>query len=339
MTSVSSSTSAYAYGDYQSRQKNLFSKLDSDQDGKLTQDEFVSGRPDDMAASQAQSLYSKLDVSGSGSISEADFTSLNYAPSQGPLAQMSSNMAVAVMSMQSSSGASTGSQKTAEEMYAAMDADGDGTLTQSEFLSARPDDVSEEQANSLYASIDTAGTGSITLEQLENSLNQQAFGGEQAEEPSSDGLATDIFSVLDADGDGKVTQDEFLSSLTDSLDEDSAKALYDLIDTSGTGSFTQEQLSDVLEANRPAGPPPSGGMSGAGGSDSETDAETVYDALDVNQDGVVSQSEFLAGKPQDVSSEDAQALYDSLDTTGTGSITQAQLADLLEELQSSLSVG
>lgn len=68
----------------------LFSKLDSDGDGKVTEDEFVAGRPDNVSEDQAKQVYAKIaDASGgdaSSGLSEDQFTSgfQAAAPSGGP---------------------------------------------------------------------------------------------------------------------------------------------------------------------------------------------------------------------------------------------------------------
>jgi Ca2+-binding EF-hand superfamily protein len=48
---------------------SLLSDLDTDGDGLVTLDEFMAGKPDDVAESQASQLFSLLDTSGTGSLS------------------------------------------------------------------------------------------------------------------------------------------------------------------------------------------------------------------------------------------------------------------------------
>jgi len=56
----------------------LFSKLDSDGDGKVTRDEFVSGRPDDVSEEDAGKFYDKIAENsggdGSSGLSQTQFT-------------------------------------------------------------------------------------------------------------------------------------------------------------------------------------------------------------------------------------------------------------------------
>lgn len=63
---------------------------------------------------------------------------------------------------------------SSEDMFASMDADEDGKVTEAEFVAARPEEVSEEDAAALFASFDEEGTGSLTEAQLAEA--QEAMG-------------------------------------------------------------------------------------------------------------------------------------------------------------------
>lgn len=52
---------------------DMFSKMDSNSDGKVTKDEFVAARPDDISEEQASSLFDSIDSEGTGSITEEQF--------------------------------------------------------------------------------------------------------------------------------------------------------------------------------------------------------------------------------------------------------------------------
>lgn len=63
---------------------------------------------------------------------------------------------------------------SSEDMFASMDVDEDGKVTEAEFVAARPEEVSEEDAAALFASFDEEGTGSLTEAQLTEA--QEAMG-------------------------------------------------------------------------------------------------------------------------------------------------------------------
>jgi Ca2+-binding EF-hand superfamily protein len=228
-----------------------------------------------------------------------------------------------------------------KEMFTKTDANEDGSVSKSEYVSGRPKGMSEEDAAKAYSTIDTEGTGSISLEQFtsaasaapESKLSGAAMdvlmqmgpqGGMMP--PGGQADTSEMFSDLDADSDGSLTEAEFLAGKPDDMTDEQASALFDKIDSEGTGSVTEDQFAESMTkgpGGAPMGPPPGG--------NSEEDTEETFDTLDTNQDGVVSEAEFLAGKPEDVSDEQASTLFDALDTEGTGSITVEQFSDGLSQ--------
>lgn len=223
---------------------------------------------------------------------------------------------------------------TQRSMFSKLDANSDGALSKDEFVAGRPKEVSEAQATSLYSRIDSESAGSITEEQLDASMRSGGSGSATTSLFPNDAMAVlmlmspqggppsadDIYAVMDADGDGSVTEAEFITARPDDVSKEDAAVLYATIDTEGTGSITEEQITESMPG--PGGPPP-GGMPPEGAS-----SEEIYDALDSNEDGMVSIEEFLAGRPEDVTEEQATVLFESLDTQGTGPITEEQFAAL-----------
>ena len=127
--------------------------------------------------------------------------------------------------------------KRAEALFKAMDADGDGSITSTEKDTF--DSAMAEQRQSL------------------------AFMTQQMAGPSN----ADIFAQTDTDGDGVVKIEEFASDDGASeIGTEALQKLFDLIDADGDGSVTETESSDFLDAvktameeNRPAGGPPPGG--------------------------------------------------------------------------------
>ena len=70
------------------------------------------------------------------------------------------------------SGLTAPAQLSASAMYSTMDSDGDGSVSESEFVALRPSDVTEEMANTLYMSFDTDSSGSLTETEFATAMNQ-----------------------------------------------------------------------------------------------------------------------------------------------------------------------
>jgi Ca2+-binding EF-hand superfamily protein len=60
-----------------------------------------------------------------------------------------------------------------------MDTDGDGSVSEAEFVAARPSDASEDQAASLFESLDTSQSGSLTESQFAAGVQSQASTAQQ----------------------------------------------------------------------------------------------------------------------------------------------------------------
>ena len=257
MSSVSSASSSNVA--YYASQKNLFSKLDTDENGSLTQDEFVAGRPKDVSKEQASALYSKIDTDDTGALTEDQFDQgMESNHRSGGIESLLSSDAMAVLMLMSQQGGmsfgsdtgDTSGKPSASDIYAGMDTDGDGTVTQAEFVSARPDDVSEDDATALYASIDTESTGSITEEQFAESMKNGPVGPPPGGMPAQGGgdaaSSDEIYDALDTNKDGVVSQDEFVAAHPADVTDEQATALFKSLDTEDKGSLTKEQFSEFM---------------------------------------------------------------------------------------------
>jgi hypothetical protein len=117
-------------------------------------------------------------------------------------------------------------------------------------------------------------------------------------------MASKMMSELDPNNTGKVTKDQFISTLTaKGVSSTDATKMYDSIDTQGSGSITKSDIETSIKNGNlkpPSGGPQggaggakkSGGAGGAaGGTGGASSSSKTYDAADTNQDGVVSTQE------------------------------------------------
>lgn len=207
--------------------------------------------------------------------------------------------------------------------FSKIDANSDGKVSKTEFISGRPSDASESQASELFDKIDSSGTGSLSETQLSQGLEENKPTG-SIDQLSNNGLsdeligsliqilqqassqissddnkqkpsAVDLFAKADVDSSGEISQEEFVSSRPSFASEEQANERFGLIDSDGDGSLTLRELEDgapsqsaEASGNRPPPPPPpSGGGSGSS-------IEEIISSLDTNGDGVVSLQELLA---------------------------------------------
>lgn len=170
-----------------------------------------------------------------------------------------------------------------------------------------------------------AGTGSATANSSSNSTSQ-----------SQDPVQS-LFSSMDEDGDGTVSQAEmekFIESKGGTASE--ADTLYGMVTQNGANALTEQQLASQV-------PPPPGGPNGVGGGRhhghhhhmSSTDgADALMKALDTDSNGTVDQTELTSFVTANGGTEDqANSIFSSLDSSKTGSITSADFAAAIEKLQ------
>ena len=165
----------------------------------------------------------------------------------------------------------------------------------------------------------TAGTTTATTADATTDASSDAA--------SAPPTAAQQFAALDTDGDGVVSEAEFVAGRPDGISEDQAKSLFSKLDPDGTGSLTEAQFASGMQTQQAAagGGPVHGHHHGGGGGASSSDADTaedsVFSALDTNQDGVISAAEYAAGAPTSMASDAVTNLFSSIDTDTSGGIS------------------
>ncbi|MDP3258533.1 MAG: EF-hand domain-containing protein [Bosea sp. (in: a-proteobacteria)] len=162
--------------------------------------------------------------------------------------------------------------------FESVDTDSSGGLSIEEFKAGAPKGADSSKSEELFKAIDSDSNGSVTkeeqdafktkAEQAQQQLQSFLFGlqaGGQSQSSSDESEEeSDIFAQLDANSDGNVAKDEFLSAFSSgtSSSSDLLSKLFDAIDTSSDGSISKDEQSAFQAAleqrGRPSGPPPSG---------------------------------------------------------------------------------
>ena len=206
----------------------------------------------------------------------------------------------------------SGSQAVAQTMrtafkppsFSSLDANSDSSLSLEELLSSAPKGASKtdnaSRAEAPFKAMDSDSDGSVTSTekdafdtQMATQAQAMAFMTQQLSGPSN----ADVFSATDTDSDGSVSLDEFGNDeAAGDISSDALKQLFDLIDADGSGSITESESSDFLDAVKtalndshgaggpggPGGPPPGGpppGASASRGDEEDEDGTTLNTGL------------------------------------------------------------
>lgn len=157
---------------------------------------------------------------------------------------------------------------------------------------------------------------------------------------SSTDPVQNLFSAMDSDSDGSVTQSELETYLeTVGGTSEQADSLYSLLNTDSEDGISKDEMASQAA---PPPPPPGGGPGGpppsstADSSATDDVSDQLVSLFDSNGDGAVSQSELTDFVTAHGGTEsDAATEFAALDTTGSGSLTSSNFSDAIEKLQNS----
>jgi Ca2+-binding EF-hand superfamily protein len=269
----------------------------------------------------------------------------------------------------------------AQNLFSQIDLSGDGSVSKAELEQAvTKDGGNTTAADALYSVLDPNNAGGFGEQQLAHVLPGSGFSdqmqaqmiGYQAQgwpgasgagasgpQPGSQ-LAQSLFSQIDGNGDGSISQSELEQAVTKAGGtKEGADALYAKLDPNGTGSVSEQQFSSSLTQAMPhhhhhhhdggdqAASATDNGNAGGGAADALTSlfnadgggagnsptqiAQNMFAQSDLNGDGAITQSELeQAVTKAGGSKSGADALYAKLDPNGTGSVSQQQFIDALQ---------
>jgi Ca2+-binding EF-hand superfamily protein len=258
-----------------------------------------------------------------------------------------------------------------QNLFNQIDLNGDGSVSQAELEQAVTKAGGGTQAaDALYAVLDPSNSGGFGEQQLAQVLPGSGFSdqihaqliGYQAQGwPGAPGtqpggqLAQDLFSQIDSNGDGAISQSELEQAITKAGgSKQGADALYAQLDPNGTGAVSAQQFAQSLFQSIPhRHHHHHGGATGTSDGGSAADALTslfnadgggpgnspmqiaqnMFAQADGNGDGAITQSELeQAVTAAGGSATGADALFAKLDPAGTGSVSEQQFIDALQPL-------
>ncbi|EPJ84498.1 EF-hand domain-containing protein [Pseudomonas sp. CFII68] len=188
-TSTSSTTTSSARS--QQFQKELLSKLDSDGDGSVNQEELssaLSQKSDDGILVSLSDNFSDLDSDDSGDLSSEEMAAMAPPPPPPPPPRDQAP-----------------NTELADALLSALDADGDGVVNSDELSNGLASTGSDADSQQVFSALDKNEDGTVSLDELAASLAPPP--------PPQQASSEELFSQLDADGDATVTASELSSAL------------------------------------------------------------------------------------------------------------------------------
>jgi len=202
------------------------------------------------------------------------------------------------------------------EIFNKVDTDASGGISQSE-LQAMADKTGQTiDTENVISTYDADGDGELSSEEMQSYMESTMQQGMGMMRMQGGG---DLFTALDADSSGGVSQtelDEWALNMSEetgnTIDTTDALSTYD---TDGDGELSSAELDSFLEASGVpspatagmAPPPPPPEASSSEEDDSTTSADSILSKYDTNGDGVLSSTELQAYL-DDTSVEDTRSL-------------------------------
>jgi Ca2+-binding EF-hand superfamily protein len=232
--------------------------------------QFMTSLLSRLSQNQSPSTSTVSYPSSSPSTTSASQPAANNSVATSSEATLSDEIIGALVMMQAQSGAattstpttSTGSTNPIDQLFASLDSNGDGTISQSEMESAIEGvGGTAAEADQIYTALGGTSTTGISQSSFETAaqsglatLGQMAgvhghhhhhhhHGGAGE---SSDDLAAQILSALDNSQDGTVSASQLTTALGSDTSGSSASNLVAAIDGNGSGTITQSELASYL---------------------------------------------------------------------------------------------
>lgn len=196
--------------------------------------------------SAIKSLFTTLDLDADGSVSESELGALlnRFTP-------QTASAVLGEQEAGSSDSTKTASKEppSLEELFAKIDSDDDGLLSLDELKSGMaamappPPPPAPPSADDLLTALDADADGSISIDELKTALG---------DDPDADTKVADTFSQIDADGDGKISLEELKANKpTENAKAPpppppSADDLLTALDADADGALSLEELQAAL---------------------------------------------------------------------------------------------
>ncbi len=174
----------------------LFSKLDTNQDGSVDKSEFVAGANGSQESSSsstvADQLFSLFDSDQDGKLTKGELQTGFQKLGDGLKSLLISQQETPGSSSSGGPGGPGGAGPKADQLFASLDSDQSGSVDEAEFLKGPADapagsGPSDAEKKQLFTQFDTNQDGSLSKSELETGFQSLAQNGPHAGHGSQDG--------------------------------------------------------------------------------------------------------------------------------------------------------
>lgn len=205
-----------AKGGHEARGARMIERLDGDKDGKVSLDEFKA---------HVAATFKVFDADGDGEVTKAEIEARRDAFKEARKALRTAAAADKDKAREALRAAGPFMLPGAGRTFERADADGSGSLSEAEVLAS---------AERIFERRDRSGDGA---------LDRADAGPRKGKGRHGEQHAARMLKRLDADGDGKVSRDEFLRRASDAFQR---------VDADGNGEVTRAEVDAKREAFRDA---------------------------------------------------------------------------------------
>ena len=234
----------------------------------------------------------------------------------------------------------------AKQVFAKVDANGDGKVTSDE-LAAISSTSSSSKAAAIVKANDKDGDNALNQEELASFLNQLTSNGINGSNNAQLAEARgDLMSIADSDEDGSLSYAEFASVKPDDVSDEQSQALFKSVDTDGDGALSSDEVS-AFESNRPQGPQAMMGPPPPPPSDDDDDDEEdttvssllskLLETLTEVNDTKETASTDETDNTTDTTASAQQKLFNFFDQDSDGAVSETELNDGISALKTAMS--
>lgn len=249
---ISSISSMNSMTSMMQMRQQMFSKIDTNGDGKHDADELSAMVANDpQGGPGVEDILARFDTDGDGSVSESEFSSAY----KGPAGAMPPGMSA------------MSTEDLIAQMFSEADENGDGVIDETELAQMAAKGPGDGPgAEELMSRLDTDGDGAISeTEFAEGPWANKQVQGPPPPPPQEGNETGSIFSRLDTDGDGTISEAEFetamnsIESFFSSISTgDSDRSVSDLMGLLGAALNAYQQASGTshdtsVQASRATG--------------------------------------------------------------------------------------